>query len=133
VTAASTPDVTESQPPLPEELVGRWVSTGSGGAEIIYEFAADGAYKYAGVLLQQRDTGMFSFIRSAVGTVSVDGDVLTLRPDHGTEKLQDPDVPSASTEHPIETTEETLAWRIDGGGRLSLTDASGNTIVYARQ
>ena len=102
-------------------------------AELIYEFAEDGTYGHAGVLLQQRDTGVFSVQRSARGTVDVTGGSLTLRPEEGTLKVEDPDVPSASRESPIDTSPETFEWSIDDRRRLSMTDTSGSTIEYARE
>ena len=118
---------------VPDELIGTWVSTDPGGAELIYVFARDGRYKHAGVLLQQRDTGMFSFQRSAQGYVRVQDGALVLHPESGTQEISDPDVPSANSKRPIDTSPERYDWAVDEDGpRLELTDADGVTIEYAR-
>jgi len=139
-TTTSVPTATSTRSPDPErtavvseELIGAWVSTGAGGAEIIYRFHPDGTYEYAGVLLQERDTGTFSFERSAEGHFRVMRNRLVLEPEHGTEKVEDPDVPSANREGPVDVKAESFEWAVDGAGAMSLTDASGSTISFERQ
>jgi hypothetical protein len=129
-TATSSP--TTADDPIPAELVGRWQSTGEGNSELIYEFAADGGYKYAGVLVQKLPSGVFSFIVEAAGTAEADGDRLVLRPKRGKRTLNDPNSASGPKEQPIDRSPQRLSWEV-AGGRLVMTDADGRTITYRRQ
>jgi hypothetical protein len=116
---------------LPAELIGTWGSAG-GEAEIIYRFARDGVYEYAGVLTQQRPSGVFSLTISAVGTVSVDGPVLVVQPTRGTREITDSDSPSSDRTTPVDTTAQRYRWAVRGS-QLVLTDGKGTTITYDRQ
>jgi hypothetical protein len=128
------PTGTTAEPAFPAELVGTWVSTGQGAAELIYEFAGDGSYRHAGVLVQEREDGTFSFERGTHGTATVDADTLVLRQRGGTQTIKDPDVPEASSERELGPARETYRWRLDDSdGTLQLTDATGTTIAYERQ
>jgi hypothetical protein len=101
----------------------------------VYVFERDGTYRHAGVLLQERPSGTASFERGLRGTVSVTPTKITLKPAEGTQRLRDPDVPSANFDKPIEDLrQERYAWElVENGGRrlLSLTDSEGATIEYA--
>jgi len=119
---------------FPEVLVGTWISS-SGGAEIIYQFGADGSYKYAGVLMQSRPSGTFSFTIAETGGASVDGARLVLVPRVSTESLSDPDSPSASyKDRPRALEPEQLTWSL-GAGRavLTLDDGENPPVDYERQ
>lgn len=86
------------------DLVGTWISTGTseyGTAEIVYRFQSGGTYKHAAVLMQQRPEGVFSFTVAAKGTVTIKGDILTLRPTWGSKTLKDPEDPSRNYERPL--------------------------------
>lgn len=123
-----------TSPRLPSALVGTWDSA-EGAAEIIYVFKADGTYKHAGVLLQERPSGFFSFKIGARGTVTVSGRSLVLHPRSGTESLHDPDHASSDYRRPISTAPERYRWSIAGYGRsarLTLTDRTGNAVTYHR-
>jgi hypothetical protein len=123
-----------TSPRLPSALVGTWDSA-EGAAEIIYVFKADGTYKHAGVLLQERPSGLFSFKIGARGTVTVRGRSLVLHPRSGTESLHDPDDESSDYRRPIRTAPERFRWSISGYGRsarLRLTDRTGNAVTYHR-
>lgn len=127
----------DPEPPasLPAELVGTWIAA-EGGAELVYEFAADGSYKHASVLLQQREAGMFSFTISARGTVEVDGSTLVVTPESGTQEIKDPDAPGSDSEKPIDTSPQHYDWALDASGgapELQLTDADGLTLTYVKQ
>jgi hypothetical protein len=132
-TSAAEPSPEPTEAPVaqavPEELVGTWVSDDEGAAEFVYVFSADGTYKHAGVLLQQRESGTFSFTVEARGTVSVDGDQLVLEPESGKEELSDPDRPGGPEESPIDMTPQRYEWAL-ADSRLTLTDESGSTIGY---
>jgi hypothetical protein len=117
---------------VPAKLVGSWVSTGGGNAEMIYEFDADGVYRYAGVILQQRPSGVFSFEIGATGRASFTGSRLTLRPERGTQTLKDPDAADGGWQRPISTEQQVLRWRMSGG-RLQITDTESITVTYRRQ
>jgi hypothetical protein len=119
---------------LPSALVGTWDSA-EGAAEIIYVFRADGTYKHAGVLLQERASGTFSFKIGARGTVTVRGHSLVLHPRSGFQSLHDPDDSSRDYTEPIDRSPERYRWSITGYGtsaRLRLTDRTGNTVTYHR-
>jgi hypothetical protein len=132
-TVPESPDGSESEAAVPEELVGTWQAE-SDSAELIYVFARDGAYKHAGVLLQQREAGLFSFEIAARGIVSVEGSELVLTPTEGTQTISDPDVPSANSTRPIDRSPERYGWDLEASGsQLNLTDASGATVSYTRQ
>ena len=121
---------------LPAELVGTWIATDSGGAELVYEFTADGTYRHAAVLLQPREAGMFSFTIGARGIVTVDGRRLVLEPQSGNQEIKDPDDASRSSKRSIDRAPQAYAWTIDSldsGITLRLTDASGLTIAYDRR
>jgi hypothetical protein len=119
---------------LPSPLVGTWDSA-EGGAELIYVFRSDGTYKHAGVLLQERPAGWFSFKIGALGTVTVRGRSLVLHPRRGVQSLHDPEDDSRDFRRPIDTVPERYRWSIAGYGssaRLRLTDRTGNTVTYHR-
>jgi hypothetical protein len=119
---------------LPSALVGTWDSA-EGAAEIIYVFRSDGTYKHAGVLMQERASGTFSFTIGARGTVTVRGRSLVLHPRSGTQTLHDPDDSSRDFRQPISRTPERYRWSISGygrGARLTLTDQTGNAVTYHR-
>lgn len=127
----------EPEPPggVPAELVGTWV-TAEGGAELVYMFEADGSYKHASVLLQQREAGLFSFTISARGTVEVDGSALVLTPQSGTQEVKDPDTPGADSEEPIDMSPQAYEWALDASSaapELQLTDAKGLTLTYLKE
>lgn len=129
------PTATSERPAaFPEALVGTWISS-SGAAEIVYQFAADGAYKYAGVLMQQRPSGTFSFTIGETGTASADGTQLVLVPRISTESLSDPDSPSASyKDRPRALETEQLTWSLDRGQAvLTLDDGENPPVDYERQ
>ena len=116
---ASTP-APLSEPPtaFPAELVGTWTSS-SGGAELVYEFARDGSYKYVGVLLQERPSGTFSFTVAERGAASAEDSDLTLRPSKATESLKDPDSPSSDyTDRPSSLAPKSLRWSLDAAGTV---------------
>jgi hypothetical protein len=121
---------------IPSALVGMWSSAG-GAAEIIYDFRRDGTYRHAGVLLQQRESGTFSFQIGARGTVTVRGRSLVLRPRSGFQQLRDPDDPSSNYRRPISRRPERYRWAVSGFGAsatLSLTNPrTGLTVEYERQ
>jgi hypothetical protein len=119
---------------LPSALVGTWDSA-EGAAEIIYVFRSDGTYKHAGVLLQERPAGLFSFKIGARGTVTVRGRSLVLHPTSGFQSLHDPEDSRRDFRRPIGTAPERYRWSISGYGssaRLRLTDRTGNTVTYHR-
>jgi hypothetical protein len=119
---------------LPSALVGTWDSA-EGAAEIVYVFRSDGTYKHAGVLLQERPSGLFSFKIGARGTVTVRGRSLVLHPRSGFQSLHDPDDSSRDYRKPISRAPERYRWSISGYGssaRLRLTDRTGNTVTYHR-
>ena len=119
---------------LPSPLVGTWDSA-EGAAEIIYVFRSDGTYKHAGVLMQERPSGTFSFTIGARGTVTVRGRSLVLHPRSGTQTLHDPDDRSRDFRQPISTAPERYRWSVSGYGRsarLTMTDQTGNAVTYHR-
>jgi hypothetical protein len=124
-----TPSRTDTNSRVPRELVGTWVTFDSGNAKQMYVFAADGSYSFAGLLQQQRSSGMFTFSVSAEGTVTVSRTGLVLRPVRGVKSLRDPDSPSSNFDRPISTEPERQEWRISDG-ILSLTDDTGLTVQY---
>jgi hypothetical protein len=118
------------------QLAGTWVATDSGGAELVYQFRADGTYKHAAVLLQQREAGLFSLKIGAQGSVTVRGRLLVLRPTSGFKEVEDPDRPSRSFRSAIDRSPERYEWTLDVAGsrqRLRLTDATGITIAYIKR
>jgi hypothetical protein len=120
---------------LPAELVGTWIAA-EGGAELVYVFAADGSYKHAGVLLQEREAGTFSFTISARGTVEADGSTLVITPESGTQEIKDPDAPGSDSEKPIDTSPQRYEWALDDSGsapELRLTGADGQTLTYVKK
>jgi hypothetical protein len=120
---------------LPADLVGTWIAA-EGGAELVYVFAADGSYKHAGVLLQQREAGTFSFTISASGMVEADRSTLLITPQSGTQEIKDPDAPGSASEEPIDTSPQRYEWALDASGpapELRLTDADGLTLTYVKQ
>jgi hypothetical protein len=120
---------------LPAELVGTWTAA-EGGAEHVYVFAADESYEYAGVLLQQREAGTFSFTISARGTVEVDGSTLVIMPERGTQEIKDPDAPGSDSEEPIDTSPQRYEWALDASGpasELRLTAGDGLTLTYVKE
>ena len=122
-------------PAFPTELVGRWISS-SGGADIVYEFDADGSYRYAGVLLQKRPSGMFSFTVGEAGVALAVDDGLLLRPRKATKSLHDPDSPSSSyTNRPASLAPKRLAWSTSGSSEevLTLDDGTGEPVDYQRK
>ncbi|MEV6598686.1 hypothetical protein AB0M36_17775 [Actinoplanes sp. NPDC051346] len=131
-TVPARPDPTTVPAALPATLVGSWVSTGEGNAEMIYEFDADGTYRYAGVLMQQRPSGLFSFEVGAAGTARATRTRITLRPQRGTQTLKDPDSPDGGWQRPADTTPKVLRWRMSGD-KLLLTDDEDITVTYRRQ
>jgi hypothetical protein len=133
---AATPASTKEPALLPEGLVGTWVSTEQGDAELVYQFAADGTYKHAGVLLQQRQSGIFKFTVGEAGTVRVQGNTMTMRPRTATVTLEDPDSPSSNYQRPGSRAAKQFTWRFNGTGSsrlLVMTDDQGITISYKRQ
>jgi hypothetical protein len=91
-------------------LVGTWDSA-EGAAEILYVFKADGTYKHAGVLLQERPGGLFTFKIGARGTVTVRGRSLILHPRSGTESLHDPTTRAVTTGGPSATRRSAIGGR----------------------
>lgn len=130
-----SPTATSERPAaFPEALVGTWISS-DGDAEILYQFAADGSYKYAGVLMQQRPSGTFSFTIGEAGTASAEGTQLVLVPRISTESLSDPDSPSASyKDRPRALEAEQLTWSLDRAKAvLTLDDGENPPVDYERQ
>jgi hypothetical protein len=125
------PTSTETDVLIPGALVGRWQSTDEGDAELIYDFAADGGYKHAGVLLQQQPAGVFSFIVEEAGTAEVDDDSLILRPERGKRTLNDPNSGSGPKEQPLDLSPQRLSWEIRDG-LLVLEGADRRPITYRR-
>jgi hypothetical protein len=120
---------------LPTALVGTWASA-AGGVELIYIFRSGGTYAHAGVVLQERASGLFSFEIAARGRVTVRGRVLVLHPRSGTQTLRDPDVPSRNYRRPISRKSKRYRWSVAGFGRsarLTLVDRTGNAVRYKRQ
>jgi len=132
--ASSPNEPSDQAEAFPEALIGTWISS-SGGAEIVYQFAADGSYKYAGVLLQRRPSGMFSFTVAEAGTASVDGNHLLVQPRMATTSMQDPDSPSSSyTDRPASVDPKRLTWTLNAAHTvLSLDDGTGPAVDYERQ
>jgi hypothetical protein len=130
-----SPSISLSQPStgVPAELVGTWVSTDSGNAEMVYRFLSDGRYRHAGVLLQQRPSGQFSYEIAATGTMQVVGSRLVLQPTSGTQTLKDPDSPTGGWQRPIKNDPEPYTWQLSSANVLALTDSEGNTITYRRE
>jgi hypothetical protein len=129
------PPPTDAPPPLviPGELVGEWVSTDVGMAQITYRFYDDGSYESASVLVQPRPGGTFRFRVGAFGWFTVEADVLTLQPTGGTTRLEDPDDPAAGWERPTDLTAEQHQWSIEAGAAedvLTLVDADGLAITF---
>ncbi|TKK85265.1 hypothetical protein FDA94_26735 [Herbidospora galbida] len=121
---------------FPAELLGTWQSTGAGDALLVYRFDGDGTYAHAGVLSQQRPSGVFSYEVGASGSVDVDGERLVLRPESGTTTLTDPDSPGSSyQDRPMtDLSAEEYTWALSADGDLALTEAaSGRTITYRKQ
>jgi hypothetical protein len=114
---------------VPRELVGTWLTFDSGNAKQIYVFAANGVYSFAGLLRQQRSSGMFTFSISAEGKVTVGSTSLVLRPLRGAKSLRDPDSPSSNYDRPVSTEPERYEWKVRNG-ILSLTDDTGLTVQY---
>jgi hypothetical protein len=119
-------------PAVPADLVGSWVSTDNGNAEMIYEFDADGTYRYAGVLIQKRPSGTFSFEVGAAGTIRTTRTRITLRPERGTQTLKDPDSATGGWQRPVSKAVQVVRWRMDGD-RLVLTSGDGIAVDYRRQ
>ncbi|MEA2137554.1 MAG: hypothetical protein QOG56_704 [Solirubrobacteraceae bacterium] len=118
---------------LPRELVATWISTDEGAAELIYVFNDDGTYKHAGVLLQERDTGLFSYKIGARGSARTRGHTLVLRQHSGTQSLRDPDSPSSNFDKAMRPTVKRYTWATRGG-LLFLTDSTeAQPIEYRRQ
>ena len=130
---AEPPTTSERPAGFPEALVGTWISA-SGAAEIVYEFDADGSYRYVGVLMQARPSGTFSFTIAETGAASVAGAQLTLVPRSSTESLSDPDSPSASyKDRPRELEPDHLTWSLDAGRAvLTLDDGENPPVDYER-
>jgi hypothetical protein len=136
---STSPSSSPNAPPdhaeaFPQALIGTWISS-SGGAEIIYQFAADGSYKYAGVLLQRRPSGMFSFTVAEAGTASVDDVYLLLQPRTVTKSMQDPDSPSSSyADRPASIDPKRLTWTLNAARTVLILDDGTNPAVdYDRQ
>ncbi|NJP92026.1 hypothetical protein HCN51_21610 [Nonomuraea sp. FMUSA5-5] len=129
--SAATSD--EPAATFPSPLVGIWESTGPGAALLVYKFDENGTYRHAGVLNQQRASGVFSFEIAVMGQAEADGETLILRPAAGTKTLRDPDSPSSSyRDRPMDDlSPERYAWRM-ADGMLKLTSDSGDTISYKR-
>jgi hypothetical protein len=131
--APSTSTVTASG--LPAGLVGAW-SSSEGDATLAYRFSADGSYRHAGLLTQQRATGTFEFSVFETGKATVRGSRMTLQPDSGTTTRKDPDDPSGDYERPISKEPRRFTWRLDtSGGRdvLYMSDAQGIEVSYDRE
>jgi hypothetical protein len=130
-----SPAQASTSPRLPTALIGTWDSA-EGSVELIYVFRSSGTYVHVGVVLQERASGLFSFVNTARGTVTVRGRVLLLRPRSGTQTLRDPDVPSRNYRRPISKKSKRYRWSIAGFGRsarLTLVDRTGNAVTYKRQ
>lgn len=130
----TTSEPTHAAPPqvVPAALVGSWKSAGEGSAELTYRFGADGTYRFMGLIMQQRPSGMFSFEIDAAGTAQATRSQIILRPESGTRTLKDPDSRNGGWERPVSKDQQLLGWRMSGG-RLLLTDAEGVTVTYRRQ
>ncbi|MEU4513625.1 hypothetical protein AB0G05_29350 [Nonomuraea wenchangensis] len=135
---SSPPDAAEagtSEPEttFPSPLVGLWESTGQGNALLVYKFDEDGTYRHAGVLNQQRPSGVFSFEIAVKGQAEADGETLVLRPAEGTKTLRDPDSPSGSyRDRPMDDlSPERYSWRL-ADDVLVLTSGSGEAVSYKR-
>jgi hypothetical protein len=132
----AAPTSTNEPALLPEGLAGTWVSTDQGNAELVYQFAENGTYKHAGVLLQQRQSGIFKFTVGEAGTVRVQGRTMTMRPRTSTVTLEDPDSPSSNYQRPGSKEAKQFTWRFNGTGSsrlLVMEDGQGITIAYQRQ
>jgi len=117
--ASSSPptEVDDQTVAFPTELVGTWQSVDQGSAEDLIEIHADGSYRRAMLLMQQRPSGVFSFSIGTTGQVVVEGSTLRVVPTSGTESMSDPDAPSDSyTDRPLEDlTPNVYQWSVSGG------------------
>lgn len=118
--------------PVPAVLVGTWVSMGGGDAERVFRFGPDGVYRHAGVLLQQRPSGLYSIELAVRGRARAEGERLVLRPESGTITIKDPDSAESSGQRPADTAEERYSWRVGADDVLVMTSADGGTSQFRR-
>lgn len=95
---------------VPADLVGRW-SHGSGGASIVYEIAADGAYhESSGMSLGDSCNG--TTVWDAHGTVAFAAKTVTFQREGGTVTSESC---SGKTDKPLAPETKTKSWTLDGG------------------
>lgn len=116
----------------PAEMVGTWETVG-GDATLVYRFLTDGRYRFVAVLTQPAPEGFFELTRIELGTATVDGNGLVLRPTRATATRSHPGYPDENyTDRPEPLTPKRYSWRVDRGV-LRLVDDTGLELTFDRQ
>jgi hypothetical protein len=143
---AAEPSASPAAPPTPApspeptpvsaaDLRGLWGAGEDGGAEILYEFDADGTFTRVSLLQQRKQGGTFKFQDIVEGTYRVEDGALTLRPTAGTQTVDDPrtgDGPVSSRTKDLKRETHDVELHQDGSV-LVLTPADGAAVTLARQ
>jgi hypothetical protein len=137
---------------IPSELLGEWQARRGSGSSYYnpnsgsygapngtidgYKFLADGRYEHA-ILMQNSlyncTTRVFG---RETGSVSVDGDTLTITPGPGTLQYLDDCRPHLNSKKVTQLDEETWQWEVsrdDQGVKLCVRDEKGASACYYRQ
>jgi hypothetical protein len=119
-----------------DDLRGLWGAGEEGGAQIVYEFDADGTFTRVSLLRDEREGGTFRFQDVVEGTFRVDDGRLALRPTAGTQTIDDPE---SDRSGPVSTRKTDLRREVhavelrEDGTVLVLTPDDGAAVTLARQ
>ena len=119
---------------VPRELVGLWVSPGTGDAILQYDIYANGTYQHVGIIRQQVPEGVFEFEVFHEGAVTVTGSSITFEAFRGTATRRHPGYPAEDyVDQPRRPDSATLTWRLQPRGAerlLVLSDGAAPAVVY---
>lgn len=121
---------------VPDELLGLWASTGTGDAELQYEFFRNRTYRFVGLMQQAVPNGVFEFSTTHEGHLAVDGDSITLDAFRAAASRSHPGSPHENyTDQDRRPESVTLTWRLQARGSenlLVLSGAGAPAAVYRR-
>lgn len=101
------------------------------GSSFAWEFREDGTYSFTGLMqsvMYQCTTSVFS---NETGKYTVEGDVVSLKPEKNPYKMTNNCAPSSNKEAPGKIIDRSYRFKVDAS-RLELVASDGGVMTYAR-